>query len=283
MRDDWPTDAEMMEYRVAELRAELQAAGVPLDVRPGGEIALDWAVKLPAEELRRFGLGGSRYLLVETPYYGWPLRLPDVLFSLRDQGFAPVLAHPERNVEVQARPERLVPLVEAGMLVQVTAASVDGRIGRRAAGVRPRLIRDGLAHLLASDAHHASVRAVGMAAAAKAVGGGALGQWLTCDVPAAILDDAPIPPRPRSAAGRAGWDGCSAHRTGSRAVPVDRALQRRPRPRAARSAARTSSTPACQTRSACSSGTAYGPPYEPSPIAARALPAARARGAPRGR
>ena len=205
VRDDWPTGAETMELRVAELRTELQAARVPLEVRPGGEIALDWAVKLPAEELRRFGLGGSRYLLVETPYHGWPLQLPDVLLSLRDQGFAPVLAHPERNIEVQARPERLVPLVEAGILVQVTAASVDGRIGRRAAECGHQLIRGRVAHLLASDAHHASVRAVGLSAAAKAVGGGALGQWLTFDVPAAILDDAEIPQRPRS--GGQGWLG----------------------------------------------------------------------------
>ena len=36
VRDDWPTGAETMELRVAELRAELQAARVPLEVRPGG-------------------------------------------------------------------------------------------------------------------------------------------------------------------------------------------------------------------------------------------------------
>jgi protein-tyrosine phosphatase len=198
VRDDWPTEAETMEQRVGELRAGLEAAHVFLDVRPGGELALDWAVKLTAEELRRFGLGGSRYLLIETPYHGWPLHLPDILLSLRDRGFVPVLAHPERNVEVQARPERLAPLVEAGVLVQVTAASVDGRIGRRAAECGHRLIRARLAHMLASDAHHASVRAVGMAAAAGAVGGGALGEWLTRAVPAAILADAEIPPRPSS-------------------------------------------------------------------------------------
>jgi len=205
VRDDWPTDAEAMEERVAELRAELETARMPLDVRRGGEIALDWAVKLPAEALRRFGLAGSRYLLVETPYHGWPLQLPDVLLSLRDQGFVPVLAHPERNIKVQTRPERLVPLVAAGVLVEVTAASVDGRIGRRSAECGHRLIQGRVAHLLASDAHHASVRAVGMSAAAKAVGGGALAEWLTYEVPAAILADAEIPPRPHS--GRKGWIG----------------------------------------------------------------------------
>ena len=47
-----------------------------------------------------------------------------------------------------------------------------------------------------------------MAEAAEAVGGGALGRWLTWDVPAAILGDTPIPPRPEVEGGsRAGWLG----------------------------------------------------------------------------
>jgi protein-tyrosine phosphatase len=197
VRDDWPTAAGVMEGRVAEVRAELERAGIPLDVRPGGEIALDWLARLSVEELQRFGLGGNpRYLLVETPYYGWPLGLVDALFSLCASGITPVLAHPERNADVQMQPERLSALVRSGVLVQVTAASVDGRIGRAAQRCGLLLIARGLAHMLASDAHHASVRAVGMAAAAEAVGGGELADWLTCDVPAAIVGDTEIPSRP---------------------------------------------------------------------------------------
>jgi protein-tyrosine phosphatase len=206
VRDDWPTDAGVMEYRVAELRSELQLAGVAIDVRTGGEISFDWLARLSTADLRRFGLGGTRYLLVETPYYGWPLGLPDAIVSLRDEGIAPVLAHPERNGEVQADPERLGRLVEYGVLVQVTAASVDGRMGRRAQECGLQLIQMGLAHLIASDAHHASVREVGMAAAADAVGGGDLAQWLTLDVPSAILADELPPPRPQGGTS-GGWLG----------------------------------------------------------------------------
>jgi protein-tyrosine phosphatase len=197
VRDDWPTEANLMEARLGELRAAIEAAGIPLDVRSGGEIALGWVTRLAPEELRRFGLGGSRYLLVETPYYGWPRDLPEILFSLLDEGFTPVLAHPERNADVAARPERLTELVREGVLVQVTAASVDGRIGRRAMECGRSLIRSGLAQLLASDAHHASVREVGMAEAVHRVGDPALARWLTWEVPSAILADKAIPPRPR--------------------------------------------------------------------------------------
>jgi len=197
VRDDYPTDAASMERRLRELREALVAQDVPLELRGGGEIALDWLVRLPADELRRFGLAGNpAYLLVETPYTGWPLGLDESLLGLREGGITPVLAHPERNAELQAAPERLVPLVEAGVLVQVTAASLDGRLGRRAAAVATALVERGLCHLVASDAHESSVRGVGLAAAAAAVGDADLARWLTVGVPGAIVAAAPLPSRP---------------------------------------------------------------------------------------
>jgi protein-tyrosine phosphatase len=220
VRDDWPTDAGGMEYRVAELRHELEEQRIPLDVRPGGEIALEWLEKLSAEELRRFGLGGNpRYLLVEMPYYGWPLALPDLLLALIADGITPVLAHPERNADVQADPARLQPLVSSGVLVQVTAASIDGRIGRPARQCARLLIDSGLVHLLASDAHHPSVRAIGMDTAAAAVGSEPLATWLTLGVPAAILDDTELPPRPPGGGRSTGWLARLLGPTGSRSAP----------------------------------------------------------------
>jgi protein-tyrosine phosphatase len=205
VRDDYPTEAGVMEEAVAELRSSLEQAEIPLEIRPGGEVAFEWLDKLPVDELRRFGLGGNPgYLLVETPYYGWPLGFADRLFSLRSVGITPVLAHPERNAEVQAEPRQLDRLVRAGVLVQVTAASIDGRTGRRALVCGLDLIEQGLAHLLASDAHHASVRSVGIAAATKKLNDDALAGWLTQGIPTAILGGEPLPPRPESTRKR-GW------------------------------------------------------------------------------
>ena len=197
VRDDYPTRAGLMEERLVELRSELARAQIPLEVLPGGEIAVEWLDRLSVGELGRFGLGGNpRYLLVETPYFGWPHALPDRLLSLRERGVTPVLAHPERNSDVQMRPDRLVPLVAAGVLVQVTAASLDGRVGRQAKACGLSLVEHGLAHLIASDAHRAAVRAAGLAEAARAVRSDELGEWLTLRVPTAILDDGGLPQRP---------------------------------------------------------------------------------------
>lgn len=199
VRDDYPTTAAQMEAGVAELRTALAEAGVQLDVLPGGELAVDRLATLAPGELRRFGLGGNPgYVLVEVPYVGWPLALAHEVGRLRRDGLTPVLAHPERNPEVQHDPERLRPLVEAGALVQVTAASVDGRLGRRARAAGLDLVERGLAQMLASDAHAPGVREVGLSAAARAVADDALARWLTQEVPGAIVTGSPVPARPPS-------------------------------------------------------------------------------------
>ena len=197
VRDDYPTTPPEMEVRVAELRAVLDDAGLPLDVRCGGELALDRLLRLEGDELRRFGLAGNPgFLLLEFPYSGWPLGLADQVFMLSRGGTTPVLAHPERNPEVQQDPEKLRPLVDAGALVQVTAASVEGRLGKKAKAAGMALVQLGLAHMLASDAHSPEVRAIGLSGAARAVGGGALAEWLTQGVPSAIVSRSALPARP---------------------------------------------------------------------------------------
>ena len=198
VRDDYPTPVATMERLVGELRAALQREQIPLELRTGGEVALEQLDVLSTEELRRFGLAGNpRFLLVEFPYRGWPLQLGDRIIRLRQLDITAVLAHPERNPDVQTAPERLRPLADAGALIQITAASVEGRLGDTSRSAAKRLIELGLAHLLASDAHAASVRSVGMSMAARAIRDDVLASWLAMDVPAAIVWDRPFPQRPR--------------------------------------------------------------------------------------
>jgi protein-tyrosine phosphatase len=197
VRDDYQTTPDAMEAAVANLRVALADAGLPLDVRPGGEIAIDRIGGLPDDDLRRFGLGGNpRYLLLEFPYLGWPLALADIVFSLCATGITPVIAHPERNGEVQADPDRLRPLVDQGALVQVTAASLVGTISRAAQRAAVGLLDRELVHLLASDAHSPEVREVGLSDAAEAAGDTHLARWLVDEVPRAIVENTSLPARP---------------------------------------------------------------------------------------
>ncbi len=196
VRDDFPTTPETMERLVQETQTALRAAGIELDLRSGGEISLGFLSRLGPDELRRFGLAGNpRYVLLEFPYEGWPLGLETVVGSLREEGITVVLAHPERSESVQVSPLQLLPAVAEGALVQLTASSLTGAGGRRARQAADSLLERELAHLVASDLHAPESRS-GLDAAAEALGGGALPRWLTHDVPCAIANDLPLPPRP---------------------------------------------------------------------------------------
>lgn len=200
VREDYPTTPEAMERALAVVRAAVAEAGLPLDVRGGGEIALERVAGLDADARARFGLAGNPgYLLLEFPYVGWPLALPDEVFRLVALGVTPVIGHPERNAEVQSEPERLRPLAEAGALVQLTAASVDGRLGRRCRDAAFGLLELELAHLVASDGHGPEIREVGLSAAADAIGDRRLAEWLVVGVPAAIVGGGALPERPAAA------------------------------------------------------------------------------------
>ena len=196
VRDDYPNSAYGIGVAVAELRRALEEDGVRLRVLAGAEVDLARLTEVEPAELRRLTLGGNGFLLVEFPYRGWPTGLASALELLRTLGLRAVLGHPERNPEIQDRPARLQEAVEGGALVQITAGSLCGDWGAPALTTARRLLDLELAHVVATDLHRAESRRSTLAQGAAAVADGRLAAWLTREVPAAIVDGQPPPPRP---------------------------------------------------------------------------------------
>jgi protein-tyrosine phosphatase len=197
---NFSTTAAQMERGVADLNRDFAQQGLPVTVLHGGEVDLERLPSLTEEDVRCFSLAQTgRYLLVETPLSGWPLSLDRRVFELRSRNVTPVLAHPERNREVQRNPGILDAAVGTGALVQLTAASLEGRFGRRVKHASNRLLELGLVHVLASDAHTPAIRAAGLSRAIAALRDDGLARYLTQDVPTAIVagEDIPIDARRR--------------------------------------------------------------------------------------
>jgi len=205
VRSDYPTTLAEMETHVRELAECVAASGLATTILTGAELSLDAAGSTPDAELLRFGLGGTGSLLIEFPYDGWPPGLARELERLQARGFRLVLAHPERNPEVQAAPGRLNALVEEGVLVQLTASSVAGTAGQRTQSTALRLLELRLAHMLASDMHGAFRGATDFHGALERLRDPRLGRWLTHDVPSAVIGDDEIPIRPEAVKRRLRW------------------------------------------------------------------------------
>jgi protein-tyrosine phosphatase len=197
---DYPVTPAQVSEGVSRLRDALAGAGIPLSVVRGAEIALSRLPELGDAELRELTLGGGPYLLVECPYAP-AASLAELVFAVQVRGFRVLLAHPERSPNFQREPERLRSLVERGALCSVNAASLAGRFGRSVRAVAVRLFRDGLVHNVASDSHDAERRPPGTGGALRSAeaelpGISAQAQWLTREVPEAVLAGTDIPPRP---------------------------------------------------------------------------------------
>jgi protein-tyrosine phosphatase len=197
-RNDAQRIARLVEELNGRLAAEpvLSTTGTTLRILPGAEVALTAIAELAPEQLGGLTLGGGSWLLVEPPFAAVAPNLDALLLELTVEGRRVVLAHPERCPTFRREPHMLERLVRAGMLTSVTAGSLGGRFGEEARRFALALAREGLLHNVASDAHDALKRPPEIPLELERAGLAPLTQWLTVEVPSAILDGGEIPARP---------------------------------------------------------------------------------------
>lgn len=149
------TRPETVRELAAEFQRRLDEAGIPLRVRPGSEVYLLPETPAMWRQGRLVPLGGKGpYLLVEWSVLAVPPYAEGVLFELQAAGAVPVIAHPERCAAVQRQPELILPFVERGAWLQITASSLLRSRRDPTRRTAEWLVRRGLVHLIGSDAHN---------------------------------------------------------------------------------------------------------------------------------
>lgn len=198
---------------VGQLAACMAAEEIEVELRSGGEIALDRAPDLDDAELSALGLGGGAVVLLEAPLSvaAWAATVERVAADLVERGHAVLLAHPERSPALQREPEAIERMVAAGVMCQVTAGALVNEFGPPPLALARQMLRRRLVHALASDAHHVTARPPRLAGLLHALGAddtltseGA--QWLGETAPAAMLRGE-RPPEAPELAGRKAVEG----------------------------------------------------------------------------
>lgn len=174
-------------------RSALAEAGIPLKLSLGGEVRFgeEALALLAQDELPFVGeCDGFRVLLLEFPHQNVPVGSLQFAERLLAARIRPLIAHPERNKSVMARPEILVPFLDIGCWLQLTAGSLVGRFGRTAQKTAEFILGNRWAHVLATDAHNLEHRppllSEGRDAAARLVGK-LLAHEMVVERPARIL------------------------------------------------------------------------------------------------
>lgn len=159
---------------------------ISLDILPGGEIHYT----VEPSDMRAHSLNGSRYILLEFPHGSFPSAAGEVVYNLRMAGLIPIVAHPERNAGLLRDPEILQPLLEQGALTQLTVGSLVGDFGSPSRQYARYLLKKGMVHFIASDAHDVLKRpprfTTGFKEAAKILGRD-MAQILVFDNPKRVI------------------------------------------------------------------------------------------------
>lgn len=171
---------------VKALQERLEVARIPLAILPGAEYHLTNRLisLLQAGELVTLNDTG-KYLLVELPVYEIPSCAPQVFFELLLAGITPILAHPERNDFLVRHPGTLGEMVRKGVMAQVTAGSLTGLFGPTSKRAANLFIKEGCAHIVATDAHGPGYRLEAGPAAAQLLG--EKGRVFMCERPDTVI------------------------------------------------------------------------------------------------
>lgn len=146
----------------------------------------------------RLRLAGGPFVLCEFPAMRLPPNAEWAVLNLRQHGWRPIIAHPERYRNHDDRLSALSRCRAAGAFLQVNAGSLLGQHGDRALAIARALLQEGWADYLASDYHARGVPATARAVALlRERGAEAQIRLLTEQNPARILtgdDPLPVPP-----------------------------------------------------------------------------------------
>lgn len=161
---------EIIDEKIAHLQRLIDKEGIQLKLGRGCDFHMTYDnIQLSQKEPARFSLNGGMYILVEIPDYALPRGLTETFYEMQVGGLIPILTHPERNPTLQKEPERVAEWLRGGVLVQVTAGSVTGRMGRRAEKMAHELLEKHWVHFLATDAHNTTSRPPKMSTAYEQV------------------------------------------------------------------------------------------------------------------
>jgi protein-tyrosine phosphatase len=139
---------------VDSLQRRLDACDIKLRLLVGADVHLEPDLRGSIGGGRVPTLAGTRYLLLEPPHHVAPPRFEESVFELMAAGYVPVITHPERLSWIEDHYSIFTRLVERGAWMQLTAASVAGKFGRRPKYWSERMLDEGCVHILASDGHH---------------------------------------------------------------------------------------------------------------------------------
>ena len=151
MSDFYKNSSEIILSGLADIRAELKAQKISMEIDAVAEYYLDYDFEQKIGN-ERFLVFGSNYLLVELSFVEPPRNLFEIIFKLQLEGYKVVLAHPERYQYFQIKDYQ--DLLERGVLFQINLLSLIGYYSLQIRDKVEDLIQQNMVSFVGTDCHN---------------------------------------------------------------------------------------------------------------------------------
>ncbi len=180
----------------SDFKLKVDALNLGIEIIQGSENYFTTELK---EKLNEFPdiltINHGDYFLLEFPMNFIFPGTKDFIFDILNEGYIPVICHPERNTDIQANPSVLYEFLVAGALCQLDAGSIRGDFGSNSRDAANTLLKYNLVHAIASDCHDVRQRPPGLSGMKKVL------QWIEDEkmdlflkyIPAAMINNEGIP------------------------------------------------------------------------------------------
>jgi len=151
MADYYKNTAETINGALAILKAELVKENIDIVIEAAAEHYFDetFEARVNKQELM---IMGDNYVLFEFSFISQPPNAIPVIQKLKDLGYKPILAHPERYPYLEL--DQFKSLHDWGLSFQLNTISLTGYYGKDAKKLAESLIDHQLIDFISSDMHH---------------------------------------------------------------------------------------------------------------------------------
>lgn len=151
MADYYKNTAETITTSLDILKAELEKADINIILEAAAEHYFDETFEGRINEGKLMTMGDN-YVLFEFSFISKPPNVIPVIQKLKELGYNPILAHPERYPYMDI--EQFRSLREWGLNFQLNTISLTGYYGKEAKKIAENMIDQQMIDFISSDMHH---------------------------------------------------------------------------------------------------------------------------------
>ncbi len=152
------------------LQDKLREEGLGIKLHVGSELYYRSGLVDELDQGMAGTLANSHYVLVEFEPSADYDYIRNGVYALAAGGYDPIIAHVERYKNICSKSARIAELAGMGCFIQVNAGSIMGRYGFGVKQLTRNMLKHGLVHFVATDAHDLDRRQPCLCACAEYIG-----------------------------------------------------------------------------------------------------------------